>query len=211
MSPARTRRRWSSCCQSLMASARPSCMTSQRQRSPAPTSCRPTFEPPSHRCSNAHRNASPSFGYSSRLRVRRSPSSGRSSVSSPPGPAAAARSHSQRYRQCCRQARASRSLGIYPASSGALSSPTSSVAPETPTIHENFFEFVERDDWDAGLTAFRTIEQIEQGKEYYIISTTGTGLYRYFMNDIVRVAGSFRATPTIEFVQKGKRRHKHYR
>ena len=74
----------------------------------------------------------------------------------------------------------------------------------TPTIHENFFEFVERDDWDAGLTAFRTIEQIEQGKEYYIISTTGTGLYRYFMNDIVRVAGSFRATPTIEFVQKGK-------
>ena len=74
----------------------------------------------------------------------------------------------------------------------------------TPTIHENFFEFVERDDWDAGLKAFRTIEQIEQGKEYYIIPTTGTGLYRYFMNDIVRVTGSFRATPTIEFVQKGK-------
>ena len=74
----------------------------------------------------------------------------------------------------------------------------------TPTIHENFFEFIERDDWDAGHKAFRTIEQIEQGKEYYIIPTTGTGLYRYFMNDIVRVTGSFRATPTIEFVQKGK-------
>ena len=74
----------------------------------------------------------------------------------------------------------------------------------TPTIHENFFEFVERDDWDAGRKVFRTIEQIEQGKEYYIIPTTGTGLYRYFMNDIVRVTGSFNSTPTIEFVQKGK-------
>ena len=74
----------------------------------------------------------------------------------------------------------------------------------TPTIHENFFEFVERDDWDAGRMAFRTIEQIEPGKEYYIIPTTGTGLYRYFVNDIVRVTGSFYATPTIEFVQKGK-------
>ena len=74
----------------------------------------------------------------------------------------------------------------------------------TPTIHENFFEFVERDDWDAGRTVFRTIEQIEQGKEYYIIPTTGTGLYRYLMNDIVRVTGSFHATSAIEFVQKGK-------
>ena len=74
----------------------------------------------------------------------------------------------------------------------------------TPTIHENFFEFVERNDWDAGRKTFRTIEQIEQGKKYYIIPTTGSGLYRYFMNDIVRVTGSFHATPTSEFVQKGK-------
>jgi hypothetical protein len=74
----------------------------------------------------------------------------------------------------------------------------------TPTVHENFFEFVERDDWDRGQQVFRTIEQVEPGKEYYIIPTTGTGLYRYFMNDIVRVTGRFRGTPSIEFVQKGK-------
>ena len=73
-----------------------------------------------------------------------------------------------------------------------------------PTIHENFFEFVERDDWDAGRRTFRTVEQLKQGTEYYIIPTTGTGLYRYFVNDIVRVTCSFHATPTIEFVQKGK-------
>jgi|TARA_B100002003_G_scaffold109492_1_gene101364 hypothetical protein len=73
-----------------------------------------------------------------------------------------------------------------------------------PTIHENFFEFVERDDWDAGRQAFLTIDQLTEGKEYYIFPTTATGLYRYFMNDIVRVTGLFYNTPTIEFVQKGK-------
>ena len=34
--------------------------------------------------------------------------------------------------------------------------------------------------------------------------STQTGLYRYFMNDIVRVTGKFHETPTIQFVQKGK-------
>ena len=74
----------------------------------------------------------------------------------------------------------------------------------TPTIQDNFFEFVERSDWDAGHQAFLTVDQIEQGKDYYIVVTTPTGLYRYFMNDIVRVTGVFHATPAIEFVQKGK-------
>ena len=73
-----------------------------------------------------------------------------------------------------------------------------------PTLRETFFEFVERGEWDSGLKRFRTIEQLERGKEYYIIPTTTTGLYRYFMNDIVRVTGVFNLTPAIEFVQKGK-------
>ena len=74
----------------------------------------------------------------------------------------------------------------------------------TPTIQQNFFEFVERDDWDTGRPVFRTVDQVTPGKEYYIIVTTGAGLYRYFMNDIVRATGTFHATPAIEFVQKGK-------
>ncbi len=73
-----------------------------------------------------------------------------------------------------------------------------------PTIHENFFEFVERDDWDNGRKVCRTVEQLEPGKHYYVIVTTSAGLYRYFMNDIVTVTGAFNATPTIQFVQKGK-------
>ena len=73
-----------------------------------------------------------------------------------------------------------------------------------PTIHENFFEFVEQNDWDAGKKVFRTVEQLEEGRNYYVFVTTAAGLYRYFMNDIITVSGLFHATPTIRFVQKGK-------
>jgi hypothetical protein len=73
-----------------------------------------------------------------------------------------------------------------------------------PTIHENFFEFVERDSWDAGRGVFCTIDRLESGKQYYVIVTTPSGLYRYFMNDIVTVTGMFEATPTIQFLQKGR-------
>jgi len=73
-----------------------------------------------------------------------------------------------------------------------------------PTIHENFFEFAERDAWDAGRKVFLTIDRVEKGRQYYVVVTTPAGLYRYFMNDIVTIADSFRATPTIQFLQKGK-------
>ena len=73
-----------------------------------------------------------------------------------------------------------------------------------PTIHENFLEFVERDDWDSGGRRAVTVERIEPGREYYVIVTTDSGLYRYFMNDLVEVTGRFHATPTIKFVRKGR-------
>lgn len=73
-----------------------------------------------------------------------------------------------------------------------------------PTLHETFFEFVEKDKWEGGAPQFHTIETIEPGKQYYIFITTASGLYRYHMNDIVEVTGYFNKTPTIIFVQKGK-------
>ena len=73
-----------------------------------------------------------------------------------------------------------------------------------PTFHENFFEFVEQQDWDAGRLNILTLEQVEMGKRYYVLVTTMNGLYRYFMNDLLEVTGWFQQTPTIRFVQKGK-------
>ena len=77
------------------------------------------------------------------------------------------------------------------------------------TIATNFFEFVRSESvieepdnpssWD-----FLTTERLEDGKEYYIFVTTTGGLYRYDMNDIVRVDGLYNNTPQIVFVRKGK-------
>ena len=73
-----------------------------------------------------------------------------------------------------------------------------------PTFHENFFEFVEQDEWEKENPTILTLEEVEVGKRYYVIVTTQQGLYRYFINDIVEVTGFFNRTPTIQFVQKGK-------
>ncbi len=73
-----------------------------------------------------------------------------------------------------------------------------------PTFHENFFEFAELEDWDNKTQRFLTLEQIETGKQYYVIITAQNCLYRYFINDIIEVTGMFNNTPTIEFIQKGK-------
>jgi sterol desaturase/sphingolipid hydroxylase (fatty acid hydroxylase superfamily) len=73
-----------------------------------------------------------------------------------------------------------------------------------PTFTENFFEFVPKEDWEKDRPTFLRLHQLTQGQDYYVFVTTPSGLYRYNMNDIVRVSGFFHNTPTIEFIQKGK-------
>ncbi len=73
-----------------------------------------------------------------------------------------------------------------------------------PTFQNNFFEFVERQAYEAGTEDFRMLHQLEEGKEYYIFVTTPAGLYRYNMNDVITVCGSINLCPLIRFVQKGK-------
>ena len=73
-----------------------------------------------------------------------------------------------------------------------------------PTLDTHFFEFVERDRWDRGEREALTLDRIRKGVDYYIIVTTPSGLYRYFINDIVRVTGFLHRTPLLKFMQKGK-------
>ena len=76
-----------------------------------------------------------------------------------------------------------------------------------PNLFQTYFEFVERGAWEAGEAgdaAFAGLHELEHGGEYYVFVTTLDGLYRYDMNDIVRVNGRVHETPTLEFVQKGK-------
>ena len=73
-----------------------------------------------------------------------------------------------------------------------------------PPLHHHFFEFVEQERWDSNDPKFLTLDQLTQGKIYYILVTNTSGLYRYFMNDLVQVSGFFNSTPLLSFVQKGK-------
>jgi hypothetical protein len=73
-----------------------------------------------------------------------------------------------------------------------------------PPLHHQFFEFVEQAKWDSGHAAFCTLDQLEAGRRYYILVTTASGLYRYFMNDLVEVSDFFHRTPLLRFIQKGK-------
>jgi sterol desaturase/sphingolipid hydroxylase (fatty acid hydroxylase superfamily) len=73
-----------------------------------------------------------------------------------------------------------------------------------PTLDTHFFEFVEREKWDGGEREFLTLDRLRAGCAYYVLVTTPSGLYRYFINDLVTVQGFLRATPLLQFLQKGK-------
>ena len=73
-----------------------------------------------------------------------------------------------------------------------------------PPLHHHFFEFVAQSLWDNNTPEFLTIDQLTLHQTYYVIVTNTSGLYRYFMNDLVKVDGFFNATPLLSFVQKGR-------
>ena len=73
-----------------------------------------------------------------------------------------------------------------------------------PALAETFFEFAERDAFEAGGAPMLGLGELKEGCDYYVFVTTRDGLYRYDMNDIVRAGERVGETPSLQFVQKGK-------
>ena len=97
-----------------------------------------------------------------------------------------------------------RDLG-YMASEGRGATPLAdSGAAGVLNVTSHFFEFVPGDQRDRPHPDFLTAEQLESDREYYVCLTTSAGLYRYDLNDIVRVVDFHRQTPVIQFVRKGE-------
>jgi len=76
-------------------------------------------------------------------------------------------------------------------------------------VATNFYEFVTVEDQmanpdDSSKWQYLTVDKLEDGREYYIFITTMGGLYRYDINDIIRVEGYHNNTPKIVFVRKGR-------
>lgn len=70
-------------------------------------------------------------------------------------------------------------------------------------IRTNFYEFIPKDTAGAKEKPMLLCDHLEEGKDYFLVVTTPGGLYRYNIDDIVRVTGYFNRTPVIEFLQKG--------
>ncbi len=68
-------------------------------------------------------------------------------------------------------------------------------------LYSNFYEFIPASDSTA---APLTAGQVESGASYYILPSSPNGLYRYDINDIIRVTGFYHRTPIIAFVRKGR-------
>lgn len=76
-------------------------------------------------------------------------------------------------------------------------------------VATNVYEFVaveqvESSPDDMTSWDFLTVADVEKGKEYYIFATTTGGLYRYDINDVVRVERYYNKTPQICFLRKGR-------
>jgi len=71
-------------------------------------------------------------------------------------------------------------------------------------VGTNVLEFSPADDGEPQGQDLLPIERLEVGQRYFVYVTNASGLYRYEMNDIVEVAGMYRQTPLIRFIQKGK-------
>jgi hypothetical protein len=72
-------------------------------------------------------------------------------------------------------------------------------------VTTNVYEFFPADEErKPGPCDLLTLDQLEAGRRYFVYVTTLGGLYRYDMNDIIEVVGTYEQTPLIRFVQKGK-------
>jgi hypothetical protein len=97
-----------------------------------------------------------------------------------------------------------RDLG-YMASEGRGATPlVNSGAGGVLNITSHFFEFVPEEQRDLPDAQFLTADQLESNREYFIYFTTSAGLYRYDINDVVRVVDFYRNTPVIQFIRKGQ-------
>lgn len=64
-----------------------------------------------------------------------------------------------------------------------------------------FYEFLPADA-EGDFSKIVTLDKLEEGKDYEIITTNLSGFYRYRMKDVVRCIGRYNNTPMIEFLYR---------
>ncbi len=70
-------------------------------------------------------------------------------------------------------------------------------------IASHFFEFVPESEEGSVNPVILSPHELEVGRNYFILLTTASGLYRYNIRDVVRCTGFINATPELSFQHKG--------
>ena len=81
------------------------------------------------------------------------------------------------------------------ATEGVISFPLECSGGHPLAYRSHFFEFIASPGDEP-----RLLHQLERGKSYRVIITTGGGLYRYDLKDHIEVTGHYRTLPLVRFV-----------
>ena len=90
------------------------------------------------------------------------------------------------------------------ASEGRMTVPLAdATASGVLELQSHFFEFIPEDDADSEVPDVLEAHELQEGRTYFILLTTASGLYRYNIRDVVRCTGFQGTTPLLEFLHKG--------
>ncbi len=96
-----------------------------------------------------------------------------------------------------------RDVGLL-ASEGRFSIPLIDASPAgAADVTSSFLEFIPAEHEAAGQVGTFGIHELESGREYFLVLTNFAGLWRYNIQDRIRVLGWMGHTPLIEFLSKG--------
>lgn len=90
------------------------------------------------------------------------------------------------------------------ASEGRMTIPLiDSSAAGVLDVGSHFFEFIPEDEHESTDPTVLEAHELQEGRNYFILLTTVSGLYRYDIRDVVRCTGFMGTTPLLEFLHKG--------
>lgn len=96
-----------------------------------------------------------------------------------------------------------RDLGLL-ASEGSITIPyKDNINTGILALQNNYYEFIPEENINDKQPPILLSHELEKGRSYYVILTTTSGLYRYNINDIVKVTGFYGKIPMLSFVRKG--------
>jgi hypothetical protein len=106
-------------------------------------------------------------------------------------------------RQWCGENFRFRDVG-YMASEGVFSIPQANDDPDgILALHGIFFEFVPEREFGRPGAPILLAHELQANQNYHVIITTTGGLYRYAINDIIRVSSIRNGSPIVRFLYKG--------